>query len=289
MRIVVASALVALLSTSAFADEAPPVITHTPVTTASGSWVQVMAKITSKRKFFPQVFYRYDAGGQWQAPIDMKPVRGEAHMFGANVPTRGALVEYYIEAYDEVGNGPARAGTPDAPIRVSVGAQQPAATAEAAPSGSQPAWGSAPAANPSANPNPNVNAPATRPAAPAAATTRVQQQSAGPTRVWTWAVGGTGLGLLVGGLMAGLAAKTAGNAYNDRLKDPQNNPVTLQSQYDAANGMGSKATILTIAGAALLAGGTFLYFYEPGMNGTAVAVGATPVEGGGAVAVASRF
>jgi hypothetical protein len=103
-------------------------------------------------------------------------------------------------------------------------------------------------------------------------------------------VGGVGAGLLVGGLMAGLAAKSAGDAYNDRLKDPQNNPVTLQSQYDAAQGMGSKATILTISGLVLLSGGVALWFLEPGMYGSSgVSMAAAPVEGGAAVAMAGHF
>ena len=65
--------------------------------------------------------------------------------------------------------------------------------------------------------------------------------------------------------------------------------------------MGSKATVLTIAGAVLLAGGVALYFLEPGLNGSekpgvvasgyqpGVSVAAAPVEGGGAVALAGRF
>src|SRR5205823_1774363 len=128
---------------------------------------------------------------------------------------------------------------------------------------------------------------------PAAATNRSRAASTEPTRIWTWAVGGTGLGLLVGGLFAGMAAKTAGDAYNARLSDPQNNPVTLKSQYDAAQSMGSKATLLTVTGTVLLAGGVALYFFEPqlfgGGSGSGVSVSAAPVEGGGAVAVASRF
>jgi hypothetical protein len=295
MRKLLATALAAgLISTPARAvDNEAPVITHTPVTSATpGGFVEVMAKITDANKFFPQVFFRYDSSGGWQKPLDMKPVKGQPDMFGANIPVRGEAVEYYIEAYDEQGNGPGRAGAPEAPLRVRVGeepkasAAPPPASAATAPPPSSSGW-----------PAP---APAKPAYAPTGATSRAQP-STGPTRIWTWAVGGAGLGLLAGGLIAGTAAKSAGNAYNDRLKDPQNNPVTLQSQYDAAQGMGTKATILTISGLLLLGGGAALYFLEPGFSGSssvlageprtepAISVAAAPVESGGAVVVAGRF
>ena len=125
--------------------------------------------------------------------------------------------------------------------------------------------------------------------APTGSTARAQAAGE-PKRIWTWVAGGAGVGMLAGGLLAGLAAKSAGDAYNERLKDPQNNPVTLKSQYDAAQGMGSKATILTITGLVLLAGGVALWFYEPGFYGSSgISLAAAPVEGGGAVAMAGHF
>lgn len=293
MRKLLATAVAAtLVSTAArAAGTQSPVVAHTPVTTATpGGFVKVLAKVTDDVKVFPQVFFRYDTSGSFEKPLDMKPVKGEPHMYGANIPARGAVVEYYVEAYDELGNGPGRAGAPEAPLHVSVGTGEPRASAAPPPATAAASpWGGASQSAPPA-------ATAAR-RAPSGAAGRTQA----PSRVYTWAVGGAGLGLLTGGLIAGLAAKTAGNAYNDRLKDPQNNPATLQSQYDAAQGIGSKATILTITGAVLLAGGVALYFLEPGLNGSekggAVAgvgaqgltVAAAPVEGGGAVAMAGRF
>lgn len=287
MRKLLASILAAAFVSTAAHAAGPqgPVVTHTPVTTAApGGFVKVMARVTDEVKVFPQVFFRYDPSGQYEKALDMKPVKGERHLYGANIPTRGAVVEYYVEAYDELGNGPGRAGSPEAPLHVAVGTDEPRASA----------------------PPPTAVPPASTSLQPPSSSTRRAPSSQAetgraPARIWTWAVGGTGLGLLTGGLLAGLAAKTANDAYNARLKDPQNNPVTLQSQYDAARGMGSKATILTIAGAVLVAGGVALYFLEPGLNGTekhggvalasepGISVAAAPVEGGGAVAVAGRF
>jgi hypothetical protein len=287
MRMLLASTLaVAFVSTAArAADNKAPVITHTPITSvAPGDFVKVMAKITDESKFFPQVFFRYGTSGPYESPLDMKPVKGEPHMFGANIEAKGAVVEYYIEAYDELGNGPGRSGDPDKPLHVRVGAEEPKVSA-APPPAATPSPG--PAAAPPPEPSTQW-APAPPKRAPTGAASRAQ--AAEPKRIWTWAVGGAGLGMLTGGLIAGLAAKTAGDAYNDRLKDPTNNPITLKSQYDAAQGMGSKATLLTITGLVLVAGGVALWFYEPGFYSSGgVSVAAAPVEGGAAVAVASRF
>ena len=88
--------------------------------------------------------------------------------------------------------------------------------------------------------------------------------------MWTWLVGGTGLGLLTGGLVA--------------------------------NPLGARATALDIAGATLIAGGIALYFIEspketpgplaPGRRAQ-VAVGIAPLAGGGAgggaLALLGRF
>ncbi len=238
MRSFVAAAAVLLLAFAArAADTAAPVVAHTPVKsiTAGARFVQVFARITDESKFYPQVFYRY-APGDYAKPVDMKPVKGQKDQFGGNVPVQGPYVEYYLEAYDEFGNGPGRAGDPDHPFRVDTGGE--VAQAEPAPARAQPA--------------PLRLAPKPTPVA--------QAPSGG--RTWTWIVGGVGLGSLAGGLLAGAAVKTADNAYNARLHDTPNNPVTLQSQYDANQSLGTKATILTIAGAGLLATSVALFFLE---------------------------
>lgn len=275
-----------LISSAARADDTtPPVIEHTPVTKADkGAIVQVFAKITDESKFFPQVFFRYDSSSPFEKPVDMKPVKGKKNQFGANVPNKGPYVEYYLEAYDEFGNGPGRAGAPEAPFKVDLsGGEATVAKKEPAP---EPE--AAPASKKRSTPPPAATASA----------------SEGQSRTATWIVGGTGVGLLVGGLMAGLAVKTADTAYKNRLSDPQNNPTTLQAQYDANKSLGTKATILTIAGGVLLAGGVALYFLEPSLGGPkgtvasldktdktedGVKVAAIPLDNGAAFAVAGRF
>ncbi len=157
-------------------------------------------------------------------------------------------------------------------------------------------------------------------------------------------VGGVGLGLLTGGLVAGLAVKTEDDAFKTELAGSSNgngstqvnSPTGLAAQQSANASLGTKATILTISGAVLLAGGVALFFLEPsGDDGAAssgrpngnpnatparpgkgapkepdgpgftgendepapaplpavssLSVGAAPVQGGAAVAIAGHF
>jgi hypothetical protein len=280
MRSMLAAALALLISQAARAeDTAAPVVEHTPVTsTASGAKaVQVFAKITDESKFFPQIFFRYDAG-PYEKPVDMKPVKGSKNQFGGNIPIKGDSVEYYVEAYDEYGNGPGRAADPDHPFKVDTSGGQAVAKAPPPP------------------PKPAAEAPPpVRRTEPAVAV----QQSGG--RTWTWIAGGVGLGLLAGGLVGGLAVKTADTAYNHRLAAQGNDAATLKEQYDANKSLGTKATVLTIAGGVLLAGSVALYFLEapppsdergrPGRNsgGSGLQGSVVPLQGGGALALQGSF
>lgn len=298
MRAFAAAAFALLLASAAGAaeDTAAPVIEHKPVTSAErgAKFVQVFAKITDQSKFFPQVFYRYGSG-EYLKPLDMKRLQGQKDVWGANVPVRGDLVEYYIEAYDEYGNGPGRAGDPDKPFRIdtSGGGVAPAPSVVKAPPAAAP---------PVKSPEETVAPPPARPLPPPAQTT-AQAPSGG--RTWTWIAGGTGLGLLAGGLLAGVAFKKADDAYQKRLSDPQNSAASLQQQYDANKSLGTTATILSIAGVVLLGTGVGLWFYESprepgkpdrgsgiygkGESERGVTVAAAPADGGGAIAVAGKF
>ena len=255
MRLSLAALCALFLSFAARADDtAAPVVEHTPIksTERGAKFVQVFAKITDESKFFPQVFFRYGPG-EYQKPIDMKPVKGLKSEWGANVPVKGDLCEYYIEAYDELGNGPGRAGDPDKPFRVDTSGQ--IQVAEAPP----PAPKAAPLPPP---PPPKVVAAPLPPPLPR----QIAQASRG--RTWTWAVGGVGLGVLAGGLIAGNAMKSADNVYkNTLIADPGANYNSLKAQYDANKSLGTKATLLTAAGGALIAVSVVLFFVEPGLSG----------------------
>lgn len=253
LRIVAFAALFAVTTAARADDTAAPVIEHTPIkfTHQGDKFIQVFAKITDESKFFPQVFYRYGAG-EYQKPLDMKPVKGRKGEFGANIPVKGDVAEYYIEAYDELGNGPGRSGDPDKPWRVDTSGAG-GMVAEVAP---PPVVKPAPAAPPPA-PAP---APKWEPT-PAPRPKPVAQASSGG-RTWTWIVGGVGVGALAGGAFTGTAMKSQDDAYNKALAAPGANYDALKQQYDANKSLGQKATILTVAGAALIVGAVVLFFVE---------------------------
>ncbi|HEX4384727.1 MAG TPA: hypothetical protein VH083_17330, partial [Myxococcales bacterium] len=197
---------------------------------------------------------------------------------------KGDVLEYYLEAYDELGNGPSRSGDPDKPWHVDTSGNPPVAQVAPAP---------APAPAPVASTAP----PAPRPRPPAAHTA---EASPGGGRVWTWVVGGVGVGALAGGLIAGLAFKSADDAYKQRLADDPTVFPSLKAQYDANKTLGRDATILVIAGGTLVAAGAVLYFFEPKWNGSEArhaseeskhdfGFAAAPVAGGGAAVLAGRF
>lgn len=230
-----AAAVLLLCGAAARADDtSPPVISHAPVFRGEkGKQTPVFAKVTDESKIFPQVFFRFGPGTAYEKPIDMKPVRGQRNQWGANLPPPpGNVIEYYIEAYDEFGNGPARAGDPDRPFRIDFGPPQTAQEA-------------------------TLPLP-TAAAGPAAVR--------GGGRMWTWLVGGMGLGLLTGGIVA----------------HPLGSP---------------RATALDIAGGTLIAASVALYFIEaprePARPGAArrseLRMGAAALPGGGALALLGRF
>src|SRR5207245_2073373 len=84
--------------------------------------------------FQPMVFIRV-AGITGFTRVQMNPVAGVNDLFTAEVPMSLTAedFDYYIEAFDEDGNGPARVGSPESPLHVSVGAAGPPSVARPAP------------------------------------------------------------------------------------------------------------------------------------------------------------
>lgn len=231
-----AAAMLLLGGAAARADDtSPPVISHAPVSRGEkGKQTPLFAKVTDESKIFPQVFFRFGPASAYERPMDMKPLKRQRNQWGANLPPPpGNVIEYYIEAYDEFGNGPARAGDPDRPFRIDFG---PVETVQAPPLPSAAAVAAAPAA---------------------------VQPSRG--RQWTWLVGGLGVGLLTGGIVA----------------NPLGSP---------------RATALDIAGGTLIAASAVLYFVEapkapppPPGGSRRLQVGIAPLPEGGALALSGRF
>jgi len=98
-------------------DSTPPQITHAPAHALPGQPVHVTAHIVDESHIFPQLFFRYGSAA-FEPPIDLKKVKGAKDEYEANIPIKPGAIEYYLECYDEFGNGPARAGSPESPLKV---------------------------------------------------------------------------------------------------------------------------------------------------------------------------
>ncbi|MCA1826322.1 MAG: hypothetical protein ABR567_17110 [Myxococcales bacterium] len=108
-------------------DSEPPTLTHTPVTTAKkGKPLTITAHATDASGVFGPVLYLRKKGmpAADYIPMRMTPSRtGTPGDYSLEIPPALVSVdalEYYIEAWDNVGNGPARYGQPDAPIGIKV-------------------------------------------------------------------------------------------------------------------------------------------------------------------------
>ena len=100
-------------------DQTPPAIVHDPCEYYSlGSPFQVVARFYDRSPIFdPKVIYRKQ-GGEWSSvSFEKKP---DTDDFIAALEERhlGGILEYFIEVFDENGNGPARMGSPDAPLTI---------------------------------------------------------------------------------------------------------------------------------------------------------------------------
>lgn len=122
--------LLLFVVTPAFAqdDTEPPAISHDEVKSARvGEPVVIGATITDPSGVFdPTLLYRVGGDGEFlRLPMTKVPGQGDAwdeDRFEATIPgdvVSGDL-EYFIEAFDEMGNGPARYADADLPVKVRV-------------------------------------------------------------------------------------------------------------------------------------------------------------------------
>lgn len=111
-----------LASPAAFgADTTPPRIEHTRLEkTPVGQAAKVRATITDESEIFAPTLYVRAVGHEDFVSIEMTKKKGG--VYEAKIPAEqmSADVEYFIEAFDEHGNGPAREGSPEAPIALAV-------------------------------------------------------------------------------------------------------------------------------------------------------------------------
>jgi hypothetical protein len=139
---------------SARAQASLPSIAHEPISKARvGEPLAIRARISTqpgRSAFEPTVFVRV-AGIDGYTRIAMKPAPGGQGLFEAQIPAAlvAADFDYYLETFDSEGDGPARVGTPETPLRVLVAAAAPPVP---------PAPKDAPAAARLAPPAPKVDA-----------------------------------------------------------------------------------------------------------------------------------
>ena len=108
-------------------DNKPPVLTHTPVTTAkSGKPLNITAHAIDPSGVFGPIVYLRKKGLSASEYIPMHMAESEAGAAGdyaLDVPAQLVSadgLEYYIEAWDNAGNGPSRVGSPESPLPVKV-------------------------------------------------------------------------------------------------------------------------------------------------------------------------
>lgn len=105
---------------SSKADTAAPTITHTPPAGHTGAGPLIVeAQIVDDSGVFDPALLVRAPGGAFER-VAMLPLGDKPDTFGATVPEAllGGDLEYLIEAFDENGNGPARAGDEAAPLRI---------------------------------------------------------------------------------------------------------------------------------------------------------------------------
>jgi hypothetical protein len=115
--------MMAAASPVAAADSDPPTISHDEVKTGKlGRPIAISATITDPAGVFdPVVLYRVGGEGRFLRQ-PMQPVEGKADIYVAMIP--GEVVsgdlEYFIEAFDNNGNGPARYAEEELPVSIRV-------------------------------------------------------------------------------------------------------------------------------------------------------------------------
>jgi hypothetical protein len=232
------------------AQELAPQIDHQPLTKAArGSPLSIRARIVSlsgKPIFEPTVFIRVP-GIAGYTRIAMHSVTGIADLFSGEVPaslTSGDF-DYYIEAFDEDGNGPARVGSPESPLHVAVGA----GTRGTAPSRTRPPpqpEASPPVAVSTDRPTqtpPNDTGASTPQRAPAEAVATTPPSRGKPLAP------GIILGSLAGvGAVTGIVlAVLLNNAKSDLATAAQDHLPYTVGQYSGGQGLATGANVAFIA------------------------------------------
>lgn len=269
MRLFV-SIWLALASATAGGETRPMVvIEHRPLESfPAGSAVTVKARMVSRtgQKIFEPAVFARPRGATDFLRIPMLPLQTAPEVFQASLPpelTRRDL-DYFLETFDEEGNGPFRKGTPEAPLQASaILRAPPPLPAEAMPT-----------------------VATTRAITPAESSGR---QTAGLVVV------GAGGALVLGGAISGILALGDYNA--EKSASTGGDLARYSTARSAAENESLAADLLIGAGVIAAAVGAYLLLTDdrsPLPVGQAerrarVTVGASPIRGGAVAVVGGEF
>lgn len=116
------------------ADTSPPRITHAPLATVPlGESVTIEAKIEDESPIFdPAVLVRFE-GDDGFLRVPMTATEGGRYAAVIPISGKSGVVRYFIEAFDENGNGPSLVGSAEAPLSFALVEPPPPQPEEPAP------------------------------------------------------------------------------------------------------------------------------------------------------------
>src|SRR3989440_11575198 len=113
---------------------APPAITHAALTQAlKGKPVEINARLVGDTGVQGAVVMFRHAGDKEYKTLPMGNIGGDDYTATIPAAMTTSDLEYYVEAFDQYGNGPARSGAPNVPYALRVMDPSPAAVAVPAP------------------------------------------------------------------------------------------------------------------------------------------------------------
>lgn len=242
----------------AAADTSPPTIEHKPVLKAERDHELVIeAKIKDPSGVFGVKLFWRPLGNEEFAATDL--TLGGKDVYSSAIPAMkmSASVEYYIEAFDKKGNGPAQVGSREAPIQVQVA--KPAVVAQA------------PEPEPAPAPRPAPEPPSIAASIPPAESASVLQESNRTKPMIT-----IGAGAVLAAIGAGLWFTSTSTISDLDAKYPGNGAGRVTADLDATRSARSTSqlgSILMISGAVVGAGGLAWYFLPSNDGGGAGVAG----------------
>ncbi|MGC4116903.1 MAG: hypothetical protein QM765_20540 [Myxococcales bacterium] len=256
----VAAVLLAVPSAARAADTKPPKIVHIPIGEApSGKALPVNAAITDESDIFEPTLYYRAAGTKRFLSASMSKATGA--IFTATIPdvAMTGVVEYFIEAYDANGNGPARFASDVKPQKIKTvkGAEpkvaEPTPPPPPPPAETKPAQETKVAEAPPAETKPAE----TKPAGDLKPSNQVARQADGGSGKALSVAGYSAIGVGVVGVGLGAFFGFQAKSQRDQAAaDPA--ATSAKTKFDSAQSSATLANALYIAGGVVAAAGVVL-------------------------------